>query len=401
MCEKLRFFPVSIRMHLRSLFIVFLLSFACGQDRQIISSLNPGCENCDVTLVYIKAVGSHDTVHQLWDFSRGMPTIIYLITKLNSTVEVTWDGKEPSQFKITDRPVYSFAATIDKLQEYNDINSTGQIDNKCPQRPVPLRDVVWKRGDTVLTGDEVMVHMRGYFPDARQKGTVDMKLDLLPYKDYAVELPHLIHTANSTLIDVSLVNLTTSRDYNASRFAIHLTLVSTDAWSDAMKYTMRKSLDDEHTPGVFEIFEIKTPRSVSSDDGGYVQFRPVSYTEPERSVSSSTNAYISNFTSTHLPKSSTLRIFYRDFNRDNLLVQDTFISFGLPGDGNYKQHNYTSWSFSIGYGVPPVEKFSLFVIIIISIGLGVPVLLALSGITYVLARRCKQRNPPTRFTDDE
>lgn len=231
---------------------------------------------------------------------------------------------------------------------------------------------------------------------------LDIKLDLLPFKDYAIDLPHLIHTANSTLIDVSLVNLTSSPDYNASRFAIHFTMVSTDSWSDTLTYNMRKSLDDEHTPGVFEIFEIKTPKSSRSDDGGFMQFRPVCYTEPERSVSSSTNAYITNFTRTFLPKSGTLRDFYRDFDRNNLLVQDMYISFGLPGDGFYRQHNYTSWSFTIGYGVPPVENFSLFVIIVISIGLGVPVVLALSGITYVLVRRCKQsRNPPARFTDDE
>lgn len=79
------------------------------------------------------------------------------------------------------------------------------------------------------------------------------QLDLIPFKDYAVDLPHLIHTANSTLFDISLVNLTTSKEYNASRYAIHLLLVSTDPETDTMHYTMRKSLDDEHTPGVFEV----------------------------------------------------------------------------------------------------------------------------------------------------
>lgn len=74
---------------------------------------------------------------------------------------------------------------------------------------------------------------------------------MLPFTDYAVDLPHLIHTANSSLIDINLVNFTTSM--NASRYAIHFLMVSTDDWNDVMNYTMRKSLDDEHTPGVFEV----------------------------------------------------------------------------------------------------------------------------------------------------
>ncbi|KAJ8714378.1 hypothetical protein PYW07_002603 [Mythimna separata] len=388
-------------MHLHSLLIVFLLSFACGQDRRITPVLNPGCENCSTTLVYIKADGSQDTVHQLWDFTRGAPTIIYLITKQSTPLNISWVDELPDKFVLPEKPVYSFAASIDKLQEYNDIENNGHIDNKSPQRELPLRHVWWRRGEHQLSGKEAMLHMRGHFEERRQRGVLDMKLDLLPFKDYAVDLPHLIHTANSTLVDISLVNLTSSEDYNASRFAIHFLMVSTDDRSDSMTYSMRKSLDDEHTPGVFEIFEIKTPKSSRSDDGGFLQFRPVCYTEPERSVSSSTNAYITNFTRTSLPYAGTLRDFYRTFDGNNLLVQDMYISFGLPGDGFYRQHNYTSWSFTIGYGVPPVESFSLFVIIIISIGLGVPVLLALSGITYVLVRRCKQRNPPERFTDDE
>ncbi|KAH9634625.1 hypothetical protein HF086_009277 [Spodoptera exigua] len=309
----------------------------------IIPKLNPGCDNCgtSTTLLYIRADGSQDTVHQLWDFTRGMPTIIYVISKLNTSLTINWRFNEPLEFKLSEKPLYSFAVTLDKLTEYNDIENNGYIDNRCPQRALSLRDLEWTRGSTVLDNKEAMLHMRGKFGEHNQHGVIDMKLDLLPFKDYAVDLPHLIHTANSTLVDVSLVNLTSSADYNASRFALHFTVVSTDPRNENMSYSMRKSLDDEHTPGVFE------------------------------------------------------------FDKDNLLVQDMFISFGLPGDGFYRQHNFTSWSFTIGYGIPPVESFSLFVIIIISIGLGVPILLALSGITFVIVRRCKQRNPPARFTDDE
>ncbi|XP_075979460.1 glycosylated lysosomal membrane protein B-like [Anticarsia gemmatalis] len=396
-------FPFTIRMHLRTLLIAFLISLTYGHDRQIISKLNPGCLDCDnsTTLVYIKADGSHDTIHQIWDFTKGLPTVIYTIASLNSTMSIHWNGMAPDKFELSEAPIYSFATTIDKLYEYDDCFDRGHIDHRCPERQWSLRRVTWKRVNSILTDKEAMVRMRGRYDDWPRTGIVEMRLDLLPFEDYAVDLPHLIHTANSTLIDVSLVNFTTSSDFNASRFALHFVMASTDSRSDSMNYTMRKSLDDEHTPGVFEIIEIRTPRSRTAGSGGFIQFRPVGYTEPERSVSSSTNAYISTFNRTSLPQGTTMWRFYEKFERDNLLLQDMFISFGLPGDGYYRQHNYTSWSFTYGYGSPPIESVSLFVIIIISIGLGVPFLLAMSGITYVIVRRYKQRNQPTRFTDDE
>ncbi|KOB74412.1 Lysosomal protein NCU-G1 [Operophtera brumata] len=247
------------------------------------------------------------------------------------------------------------------IYEYDDLDDNGHLSPKCPQKEFSLRGLSWHRNNSLLTDQEAMLMVRAHYRDGARSGT----LDLLPYKDYAPSLPRLIHTSNSSLVDVHLVNLTSAEEYNATRFALRLLLVSTDRLSDSWDFTMRKSLDDEHTPGVFE--------SSRSGDGGFLQFRPVAYTEPERDVSSSTNTY-----------------FYGDIDEDQLLIQDVYISFGVGGDGFYKQHNYTGW-----------YNFSLFVIVIISIGLGVPLLLATSGITYVLVKRCRQRNPPTRLTNDD
>lgn len=392
-------------MHLQTLLIVVALSFARGQDRKITSKLNPGCQSCtkETTLIYVKCDGNSDVIHQIWDFTRHTPTVIFAIGSLNSTLNVTWDRMLPKTISVSEKPMYSFATAIDKLYEYDDLDDSGHIEPKFPQREVRLNSMVWHLNESKLTDKEAMVHVYGAVDDNRhgKNGIVNIMLDLLPFKDYAVHLPHLIHTANSTLFDISLVNLTTSKEYNASRYAVHLLLVSTDDVTETMHYTMRKSLDDEHTPGVFEMIEIKTPSLYNEDEGGYLQFRPVGYTQPERSVASSTVARVSDFNRTTLGRHSTLKLFYNDYDVSDLLVQDMFVSFGEAGDGFYKQHNYTAWSFTIGYGTPPIENFSFFVIMIISIGLGVPVLLALSGIAFVLVRRYKRRNTRTRFTNED
>ncbi|KPJ04486.1 Lysosomal protein NCU-G1 [Papilio xuthus] len=334
-------FSSSITSYVIAIIAFLLHTSAYGQDRTINAEINPGCNNCSLesTLVYIRAEGQTDTIHQVWDFTRGIPTIILAVSGTNSTMQIAWDGIRPVNFTMNETVRYSFATAIDKL-------------------------------------------------------------DLLPYKDYATELPHLIHTANSTLVDISLVNLTTSRYYNSSRFALHLVLVSTDSATDTMHNVMRKSLDDEHTPGVFEIIEIKTPASLSSEAGGFVQFRPVGYTQRARNVGSSTIAHVSDFNRTSLPDWSTLKTFYRGFDEGNLLVQDMVVCFGEPGDGFYKRYNYTAWSYTIGYGAPPIEGFSLFVIVIISVGLGVPVLLALSGVLYAVRRKYRH-NAHTQLTNED
>ncbi|CAH2087246.1 unnamed protein product [Euphydryas editha] len=390
-------------MNIQTVLIFIGLSFAYGQDRKITAKLNPGYNtySTDITLVYVKCEGVSDTIHQIWDFTRHMPTVIFAVASVNSTLNVTWTDNAPKDLIMSEEPTYSFATAIDKIYEYDDLDDNGHIDPKFPQKPYPLDKIVWHLNESLLTDKEAMVHVYGMLNGRHgRREIINIKLDLIPFKDYAVDLPHLIHTANSTLFDISLVNLTTSKEYNASRYAIHLLLVSTDPETDTMHYTMRKSLDDEHTPGVFEIIEIKSPSLFEKGEGGYLQFRPVAYLQSTRGVASSTIARVSAFSRTSLPRYSTLKLFYSNLNTD-LLVQDMFVSFGEAGDGYYKQHNYTAWSFTIGYGTPPIESFSFFVIMIISIGLGVPVVLALSGITYVLLRRYRHNNNRTRFTNED
>lgn len=66
-------------------------------------------------LVYITATSAHDTIHQIWDFTQGIPTVIYMIASSNSTLNITWDKSTPSQFELSEKPTYSFAVAIDKV----------------------------------------------------------------------------------------------------------------------------------------------------------------------------------------------------------------------------------------------------------------------------------------------
>ena len=70
--------------------------------------------------------------------------------------------------------------------------------------------------------------------------------------EHSVLQPHLLHTNNATQIDVQLEKLPTTSQFR-SRFAIGLVLISSDPANATIYQESRKSLDDEHSPGVFTV----------------------------------------------------------------------------------------------------------------------------------------------------
>lgn len=64
----------------------------------------------------MKAVGHSDTIHQIWDFTRGAPTMIFVIAGVNSSIAIGWDGMKPDKFVMSEKPNYSFAIAIDKVR---------------------------------------------------------------------------------------------------------------------------------------------------------------------------------------------------------------------------------------------------------------------------------------------
>lgn len=71
---------------------------------------------------------------------------------------------------------------------------------------------------------------------------------------YGALLPHLQHSYNSSQIDIVLDKLQTSKVYaGKSRFALQLVLVDSVPGEGLDQVSERRSLDDEHTPGVFMV----------------------------------------------------------------------------------------------------------------------------------------------------
>lgn len=68
------------------------------------------------------------------------------------------------------------------------------------------------------------------------------------------ETPHLGYTTNTTQFDIALENLTTN--FPNSRFGLEMVLITyntSDTPGGCADLKSTRSIDDEHSPGVFEV----------------------------------------------------------------------------------------------------------------------------------------------------
>ena len=183
-------------------------------------------------------------------------------------------------------------------------------------------------------------------------------------------------------------------NYTSPRIALELLIVSSENKTEgSFHVNKRRNLDDEFTPGIFDVYNIVSPRSTNDSCGAFLQYRPVCYTTKDRTVSGSTELkqgaiqdFINNEKEIEM-FTYTLPYSYYGYKLSSIIAQGTNITFGMTGDGFYSRTNYISFSLLMGMGEPPIEKLSNFVITFAAIGLGIPMLVFLIGGCYVGIKR--------------
>lgn len=88
-------------------------------------AINPGCgaecKNDSNILVYVRADGSNDTLHHIWDFTNK-PTIILALSPLNTDLVINWTSfknYEEGALLFSSPPFYTFSFLVDKVGNYN------------------------------------------------------------------------------------------------------------------------------------------------------------------------------------------------------------------------------------------------------------------------------------------
>uniref|UniRef100_U5EN62 Putative lysosomal protein ncu-g1 n=1 Tax=Corethrella appendiculata TaxID=1370023 RepID=U5EN62_9DIPT len=374
-------------------------------DRNISVALNPNCPdyicsnnlNNTITLVYIRANSATDSIHYLWDFT-GKPSILVAVTNLNSTLSVDWDSflnGNPNSIAFSENPIYSFITIINTIWQFDDPDDIGElrVKNDTKMYAYNLRELTWNRTYFSHDNNQVSVDVSANV-NGSDMNQIQFKFKSFASKGNGENFPHLLHISNTTQIDIVLKNLTNL--FNSPRIAIELYFVVTEKFDEKLSFNIseRRGLDDEHTPGIFEIIDILSPNTVRNGNGGYIEYRPVSYTHHERDVSTSTETHLSLpmlITTPSIALQETLAYSIYGAKLDSFLVQSVNISFGESEDGFYSKSNYTTWTFVMGYGVPPIQELSSFVVIIATVGLGLPLVLLLIGGCFICIRNARNK----------
>lgn len=282
-----------------------------------------------------------------------------------------------------------------QILQFDDVNDTGFLDNQKDVYHMDTDTFDWIDIHHEFNADLASVIVTAKSKYQMHHKEITLKFESFSTKDRGNGVPHLLHSTNSTEIDIIINNVTIEENMRSPRFAIELYLLTSEMKksNETFSINQRKSLDDEHTPGIFSIVDILSPDSSRFKKGAFVQYRPVSYTSAIREVSLSTETqqyapiYLDSKKQNDVKKS----LVWSYYGEEVLgyPAQGVNISFGLTGDGFYTKTNYTTWTFIMGYGAPPIEEFSTFVIVVTSIGLGVPLFLLITGSLYICIKRVR------------
>uniref|UniRef100_A0A183AWR4 ITA9 n=1 Tax=Echinostoma caproni TaxID=27848 RepID=A0A183AWR4_9TREM len=203
----------------------------------------------------------------------------------------------------------------------------------------------------------------------------------------------------SLQIEVALDNLVSQ--FDQGRFGLQLAILSNESLFNSEDYVLHSllTIDDEVTPGMFEIQNINLGQAVlylnesvqpqyKPEPPAFIQIRPICYVSKyARDIKTSRDVKICkhrNITSRdqRVPLRQTVaseyfgtrmhqqfqgipfrHVWAERFDRQppvGIRIQN--VSFGTPEDRFYKASSYLVWTFSLGFGSPPEERMSTLLI---------------------------------------
>jgi len=214
--------------------------------------------------------------------------------------------------------------------------------------------------------------------------------------------------ANLTEFRLELINLPAY--YKQTRYAAEVTFFTTAISSMANNmadagHTTTQYIDDEYTPGIFEIWAVNFLQELSRIRRTYVTWKPVSYHSHHcvRSDQGLVKKFLKRADGEYTKLDNPLPQYEGEVpcglvSGMNAKNYQMFVTFGIPKDGFYNGHPYLSWSGMVGSGTPPQDTMSTKLILTIAIGLGTPGVVIIIGIIFLLM---KKMHSSSEITYDE
>jgi len=319
---------------------------------------------------------------------------VALSNDLKSNLTIDWESftgfsnDTEKSVKITPEPEFAMLVVLNQIYQFNDQDDRGVFNlSTFGNKDIASFDTslfTYQFNKTVQKDHfvEFKVHATKY--NDSNIGIIEYNIQTYGDYDHGWNFPHLLHNSNGTQLDIVFDKFKVKKNYRGPRLAIEMVYMTSEPKSGNTSFiwSRRRTLDDEHTPGIFELDNLQSPSS-------YFEYRPVSYTHPWRDVTTSTDTHLSPLiTPNSTFNENSLAFAYFGYLKDHL-VQAANISFGQVNDGFYTKTNYTSFTFLIGLGLPPTEELSKFVVTVALVGVGVPIIMLVVGITCICLKRVR------------
>lgn len=376
-----------------------LLTLVCARKVEV--AWNPNCtipecaalQNTTsyLNIVYVKSTGDNDIIHTLYSSINSF-TILIFKSDLNGQLVIDWKGLIANQSDsiqiqnskmTTEQAVY----ILPTVYEFNDNNGDADM-TKLPQNSTffqtyPTEGLVWNKFSPYKNALGVL---EGRINNRNETNSFKFVIKNPGTDTRDTDLPHLLLKPESSSIDF-IINVPAT--FELSKFAAEFVFASSGA---EMSQTTKTTMDDEYTPGTFKIWNFEFNNGNSSVN--YFQCKPIFYYYEPKALENSTLAIkYDTVASTEMPPSIAKGLFTKSYV--------TNFSFGIEGtvkDGYfYNQTEYSSWSFSVGMGSPPVEKMSFIVTLVIAIGFGLPACIIVVGVIVMVVRKIRGGSRRTDF----
>lgn len=357
------------------------------ETRQVSMEVISGWPNPQ-NLLHIRAVGSNSTLHYVWS-SLGPPAVVLVATNTTQSVlSVNWSlllSPDPDGALLVlpkNSIQFSSALVFTRLLEFDSTKvSEGTQPPGKPYPPYSLAKFSWNNITNSLDLATLSTIFQGHPVDdptgAFANGSLTFKVQAFTKSGRPAQPPRLLHTADVCQLEVALVGA--SPRGNHSLFGLEVATLGQGP--DCPSVNERDSIDDEYAPAVFQLNQLLWGSSPS----GFMQWRPVAFSEEERARESALPCQASTLRTTlaySLPHSPIVQAFFGSQN--NFCAFN--LTFGAPTGPGYWDQRYLCWSMLLGMGFPPLDAFSPLVLGIMAVALGAPGLMFLGGGLFLLLR---------------
>lgn len=361
--------------------------------RKITTEWNPGCDQPEcgpvqngsyLNVVYVKATGEKDEVHYLYSTFEAFSVLVFRST-LGGKLSIDWKhlvAYEANNITVTGAEILEKSAyIIPYFYEFEDKEGVADMTKNITEwKYFPTRNLTWSKFTPV---DGSIGYLEG------KTGNSTFKFNFRNKGDASrdTSLPHLLFTPETTTMDLVIDSPAT---WHLSKFALQFLYLSN---AQESVFSSKKTMDDEYTPGTFTIWNIEF-NGANGTTEGFFQCKPSFYFSEPKTLENSTLARSYNLKKNinieQKQEFVSLALALFDQERWDKAVGMN-ISFGIQGNEKdaffHSQTNYTTWSFSLGLGQPPVDKMSFIVTLVITVGFGLPAVIIIGGTVFMIIRK--------------